>query len=149
MSVAMRSRGRILVACISLAGYLLALAGAAVFHDHAHHAHAHHDHAAGTSTSAPAAHTHSHADGCCHTHDCHTAHAEHQPAPAHHRHPTPDAPHDDCPICQFLALKVLASSPPATVAGAELIAATATPVAPLVTPAPCWRPLSRGPPANA
>ena len=142
----MRSRGRILVACVSLAGYLLALAGAAVFHDHSHH-----DHAAATSTRAPAAHTHSHAHDCCHTHECHTASAEHHPDPAHHHHDhsTPDAPHDDCPICQFLALKVLASSPPTTVAGAELIAATATPVAPLVTPAPCWRPLSRGPPANA
>ena len=137
----MRSRGRILVACVSLTGYLLALAGAAVFHDHAHHDHAH-------TTPAPAAHSHTH--DCCHTHECHTAHAEHQPAapaPAHHHHD--HSSHDDCPICQFLALKVLPSSPPATVAGAELIAATPAPAAPRAIPAPCWRPLSRGPPANA
>ncbi|HUG92718.1 MAG TPA: hypothetical protein VML55_17890 [Planctomycetaceae bacterium] len=155
----MRSPARPWIACVSLAGYVLALGGAVVFHDHAGHDHAHHgtpDSAAstaGNSTRSVESHP-QHAD-CPHGHG-HAALAgeprDQSPpyADGRHGHERPHAPphDDDCAACHFLALKLLPAAAPVVVSASQAVVEAASLVEPAVPHPLPWRPLSRGPPAS-
>ena len=130
------------MAPVTLAAYLLAVVAASL------HTHSHEQSRLSEATIASHSHGCCHHAGHCHSHGLGELPASGHPHP-HHPGGLPHHHHDDCVVCQFLALKTV-SVPVVTVTGlTEVVRLAALEV--IVrpdAPAPSL-PFPRGPPSTA